>query len=211
MILIYTGHVFVYVSFNKFIPFSCSIFAGLLKKFMCDTSAPVSGSDVKTVYSFYFSVCFIFWIVCYTTITAFVIGITPTYNFPVIIREITVHYTGTDAQVLADELLGDVFCNLINNSRKFGGPEVEIWISVDDRDDEVEIAFADNGPGIPDSVKQSLFSEHDFTITPASRKGLGLHVVQSIVEWYGGNIRVENRVKGRPEEGVAIIFTLKRQ
>lgn len=124
--------------------------------------------------------------------------------------DIQIHYPGTDAQVFADELLRDVFCNLISNSRKYGGPGVEIWISVDDRDNEVEVTFADNGPGIPDSMKNSLFIELNLTRTWANGKGLGLHVVQSIVEWYGGHIRVADRVKERPEDGVAIIFTLKR-
>ena len=123
--------------------------------------------------------------------------------------EIQIHYTGTDAKVLADELVKDVFCNLISNSRKYGGPEVEIWMSVDKRDDEVEITVADNGPGIPDPVKQTLFSEHDLRRARATGKGLGLHVIQSIVEWYGGSIWAENRVKERPEAGLAIKFTLK--
>jgi len=41
-------------------------------------------------------------------------------------------------------------------------------------------------------------------------EGLGLYLVQILVERYGGRVWVEDRVSGHPEEGAAFRFTLKK-
>jgi len=64
--------------------------------------------------------------------------------------EIPFTYRGTRVIVFADDLLGQVFTNLIGNSRKFAGDGVAITIEVEEQDGVVEVTVADNGPGIPD-------------------------------------------------------------
>ncbi len=90
-------------------------------------------------------------------------AVTPT-TLDTVIREVIhlfpeaeVHYPGTDAVVLADNLLPEVFINLIGNSRKFGGPAVAIAIGARDTDGYVEISVEDTGPGIPDPLKPEVF------------------------------------------------------
>ncbi|MDO9540023.1 MAG: PAS domain-containing protein, partial [Methanocalculus sp.] len=64
---------------------------------------------------------------------------------PIIRREIhhheeaEIHYQGTKAVVLADELISEVFTNLIGNAVKHGGPGIEIFITVEEIDDSVVI------------------------------------------------------------------------
>ncbi|MFY9194905.1 MAG: ATP-binding protein [Methanoculleus sp.] len=41
-------------------------------------------------------------------------------------------------------------------------------------------------------------------------EGLGLYLVQILVERYGGRIWMEDRVPGRGGEGAAFVFTLER-
>ena len=41
-------------------------------------------------------------------------------------------------------------------------------------------------------------------------RGLDLYICRKLVERYGGRIRADDRVAGRPEEGAAIRFTLKK-
>lgn len=111
--------------------------------------------------------------------------------------------------VLADNLLPTIFTNLIGNSVKFGGPDVEITIRAEERESEVLVSVEDNGPGVPDDVKEKLF--HRFERGNARKKGegLGLYICRRLIERYGGRIWIEDRVPGRPDEGAAFRFTLK--
>ena len=66
-------------------------------------------------------------------------------------------YTGTPIAIFADDLLSEVFTNLLGNAAKFGGPDVGITIRVEERDDDVTVFIEDTGPGIPDAIKLRLF------------------------------------------------------
>ncbi|MDD4138238.1 MAG: PAS domain-containing sensor histidine kinase [Methanoregula sp.] len=121
-----------------------------------------------------------------------------------------IEYDGTDAVVLADEMLSSVFINLIGNSIKFGGTGLHVVIRVEARDRDVQVSIEDDGPGIPDSLKPLLFERFRRGDTTVSGKGLGLFICRSLIERYGGQIRVEDRVQGDPSQGVAIRFTLKK-
>ena len=120
-------------------------------------------------------------------------------------------YEGSDATVLADDLISEVFANLIGNAVKFGGPDVEVTISVrEEGEDRVAVTVADTGPGIPDDLKPRIFERKERGVTKKSGKGLGLSIVRMLAERYGGSVRAGDRVPGRPEEGAAITVTLLR-
>ncbi len=124
--------------------------------------------------------------------------------------ETDIRYDGRSVAVLADDLLPEVFTNLVGNSIKFGEPDVAIAIRVEELDGEVLVSVEDTGPGIPDATKAVLFSRFRKGKSSRSGKGLGLYIVRMLVTRYGGSIRVEDRVPGRPEEGAAFRFTLRR-
>ncbi|MCK8518828.1 sensor histidine kinase [Methanoculleus sp. 7T] len=119
-------------------------------------------------------------------------------------------YEGKPVWVMADDLLPEVFTNLISNSIKFGDPEVEVRVRVEEDDGAVEVSVEDTGPGVPDRVKPLLFTRFRPGTNARSGKGLGLYITKMLVARYGGRIRVEDRVPGRPEEGAAFRFTLQR-
>lgn len=121
----------------------------------------------------------------------------------------TIEYGGTDVTVLADTLLPQVFTNLIGNSAKFAGAAAHVWIKVTKRTDHVEIEVSDNGPGIPDAMKPVVFDRFRKGKNQRSGKGLGLFIVRTLVESYGGTIRAGDRVPGHPEEGASVRFTLE--
>ncbi|WP_244987753.1 PAS domain S-box protein [Methanoculleus chikugoensis] len=121
-----------------------------------------------------------------------------------------IHYGGTNLSVMADALLPEVFTNLIGNSIKFGGPEVEITIRVEESDGEVRVSVEDTGPGIPDGMKDAVFMRFGQSRSRKSGQGLGLYITRMLVSRYGGRIRVGDRVPGRPECGAAFRFTLKK-
>ena len=122
----------------------------------------------------------------------------------------SIRYEGAPVEVMADELLPDVFANLIGNAVKFGGPDVEVTIRVNELDGGVEVSVEDTGPGVPDDVKERLFRRLERGKARGPGKGLGLFISRMLIERYGGEIRVEDRVPGRPEEGAAFRFTLRK-
>jgi len=121
-----------------------------------------------------------------------------------------IHHEGAPHTVLADRLLSEVFSNLIGNAVKFGGPGVHIFIRTERQEDgTVLVAVEDTGPGIPDIAKKAIFRRFGQGKRQGSGDGLGLYIVRTLVERYGGRVWVEDRVPGRPDEGAAFRFTLR--
>lgn len=116
--------------------------------------------------------------------------------------------------VVANELIHDVFSNLIGNAIKHSPPERPLEIDVSIRniivDDEAlyEISVDDNGPGIPDELKSRLFARFQRGKTKTSGRGLGLYLVKTLVEDFKGNVRVEDRVKGDYKKGARFVVRL---
>ncbi|MDK2890522.1 MAG: hypothetical protein PWR21_1154 [Methanoculleus sp.] len=135
---------------------------------------------------------------------------------PLIRREIErspitgITYAGTTVSVLADDLLSEVFANLLGNAAKFGGPAVEAAVRVEERGDEVLVSVEDTGPGIPDDLKPRLFERLARGTGRGAGTGLGLYICRMLVTRYGGRIWADDRVEGRPECGTAIRFTLRK-
>ncbi|MCI0574360.1 MAG: GAF domain-containing protein, partial [Myxococcaceae bacterium] len=59
---------------------------------------------------------------------------------------------------------------------------------------EIEIAFSDEGPGIPDHVLPRVFDPFFTTKAPGQGTGLGLAIAQGIVAEHEGRIEVDTRV-----------------
>ncbi|WP_220681323.1 sensor histidine kinase [Methanofollis formosanus] len=134
-----------------------------------------------------------------------------------VIREEAAHhpagavgYEGEKVLVWADVLLPEVFSNLVGNALKFMEEGGEVRIRVEDRGEEVLVSVEDTGPGIPDAMKETVFNRFKKGENKRSGKGLGLYIVRSLVERYGGMVWADDRVEGNPEEGAAVRFTLKK-
>jgi PAS domain S-box-containing protein len=134
-----------------------------------------------------------------------------------VIRSEAEHFDSTritvpsgEVMVMVDDLVAEIFTNLIGNSLKFGGPSVQVQVRVEDLGEMVRVSVEDNGPGIPDALKERVFNRFSRGVHDCSGKGLGLFITRSLVERYGGTILVGDRVPGDPARGAAIRFTLKR-
>lgn len=140
-----------------------------------------------------------------------------TVDLDSVIREEVAHYTeglvryeGERTPVLADALLPEVFSNLIGNALKFMERDGKVCIRVEDKGDKVLVSVEDTGPGIPDAMKETVFNRFKKGEHRQSGKGLGLYIVRSLVERYGGTVWVDDRVEGTSEEGAAVRFTLQK-
>ncbi len=124
--------------------------------------------------------------------------------------DVTIEFSGAHCAIWADDLLCEVFSNLIRNAIISGGQNVRITIRVEDYDGEsVLVSVEDTGPGIPDPAKESILYRFERGLAAGCGDGLGLFIVRTLIERYGGTIRVEDRVEGRPDLGAAFRFTLR--
>jgi signal transduction histidine kinase len=97
--------------------------------------------------------------------------------------------TGEFDPIRLEQALG----NLIDNAIKFGrGAPIDV--SVGSRDAMAVIAVHDQGPGIPPEERSQIFRPYwrGQMAHGIGGLGLGLHVVQQIVEAHGGKVRVES-------------------
>ena len=85
-----------------------------------------------------------------------------------------------------DEMIG----NLVENAAKYGGGRV--FVTVEPKGGIVDVEIEDDGPGIPESERESLFARGarlDTTGKPGT--GLGLAIVRDVAEIYGGRVTLE--------------------
>ncbi|HOZ44133.1 MAG TPA: sensor histidine kinase [Methanoculleus sp.] len=124
--------------------------------------------------------------------------------------DLRITYNGTTAAVIADDLLSEVFSNLLGNAAKFGGPDIAIAIRIEEHEDDLIISIEDTGPGVPDAVKPRVFNRLARGNGEAAGTGLGLYICRMLIARYGGRIWVDDRVAGHPESGTAVRFTLRK-
>jgi signal transduction histidine kinase len=97
--------------------------------------------------------------------------------------------------------IGRVLLNLINNAfyavserSKKGEPGYAPTVTVTAQvitSNQLQVAVKDNGPGIPDSIKDKIFQPF-FTTKPTGQgTGLGLSLSYDIVKAHGGELKVE--------------------
>ncbi|MGX7741578.1 sensor histidine kinase [Rhodopseudomonas parapalustris] len=110
-----------------------------------------------------------------------------------------------DVTVIGNEgQFHQIMVNLVDNAidalRGHAAPRIEI--SAKRQNDEVAIAVADNGPGLPDGMIDKIF-EPFFTTKPVGEgTGLGLWISYGIAREHGGTLVAANRVGG------GAVFTL---
>ena len=66
----------------------------------------------------------------------------------------------------------------------------------------------DDGPGIPDDLKSVIFNRTLRGTSKARGMGLGLYLVKSLVDSYGGKVWIENRVHGDHTKGARFVVLL---
>jgi signal transduction histidine kinase len=84
-----------------------------------------------------------------------------------------------------DEMLG----NLIENAAKYGHGRV--FVTVKNSPDCVELEVEDDGPGIPEAERVSIFDRGARLDTGKPGTGLGLAIVRDVAQIYGGSIHLE--------------------
>ena len=105
----------------------------------------------------------------------------------------TVEGSVSEVEVVADEMLDSVFRNILRNAIQHNDKATPtVNISVMERDGTAVVSIADNGPGVPDDLKDDIFDKGEKGLE-SEGTGIGLYLVQTLVDSYGGDVWVEDR------------------
>jgi signal transduction histidine kinase len=133
----------------------------------------------------------------------------------VVLREVRGAATasvGVDASaVSAAQVWGDptqlarVIRNLIDNALRYGGPNIVITLR--EESGEAVLTVADDGPGVPAALQETIFQRFtrvdEARSTAAGGAGLGLAIVREIVELHGGSVVLD------PEHSTGARFVVR--
>lgn len=113
--------------------------------------------------------------------------------------ELVVHDTVAEHSVSADrdrllQVLVNLFQNALDANRETGRKSV--WVSAKREGDMVELSVEDEGSGLQPDIEGRLFEPFATTKPPGEGTGLGLYASYMLIQTMGGELTIENRVRG---------------
>lgn len=117
------------------------------------------------------------------------LGVTLTLVPGCVLRQLPQDMDSTEFAAIVGNLLDNAFEACLNNPE--GDKSVELYLS--DEGDEVIIEVADQGCGVPDALRETIFHQGVSTKTDSPEEhGIGLYLIASFVNRCGGVITVED-------------------
>jgi two-component system sensor histidine kinase HydH len=109
-----------------------------------------------------------------------------------------------DQYVQADENgLQRVLVNLIVNAAEAAPEGSTVTVAVDaTAPGELTLVVRDQGPGLPDEIRDRIFDP--FFTTKPHGTGLGLTIAHRLIEAYGGRLAAQNRAEGGAEFSITL-------
>ena len=105
---------------------------------------------------------------------------------------VTYGTTVPSVAITTTDMISSVFRNLLKNAIQHNDKAVpEVTVSATEQDDVVAIRIADNGPGVPDDQKDTLFGKGERDLE-STGSGMGLYLVDTLVTSYGGEVWIED-------------------
>ena len=107
--------------------------------------------------------------------------------------------TATGATVQGDrDQLFQAVANLVDNAIKFSSPGGAVTLSLAPAPDQLEIAVADRGPGVPEDAREKVVERfyrlEESRTMPGS--GLGLSLVAAVARLHGGHLALSDNQPG---------------
>lgn len=116
-------------------------------------------------------------------------------------------------QISGDGFITELFFNLLHNAMKMDSNtfvKVEVQANTVEKGEFLKIQIMDQGPGIPNSEKKRIFSRYKEDSAGERGSGVGLTLVQRIIQRYGGQIWVQDRIEGDYTQGANFVLLLPR-
>jgi len=86
--------------------------------------------------------------------------------------------------------------NLLNNAARHTPPGTPVHVEVSARASGVQVVVEDEGPGVPDDLKATIFEPFRQGENARGGVGIGLSLVGRFAELHGGSARIEDRDGG---------------
>jgi len=106
------------------------------------------------------------------------------------------------------QAIRQIVTNLVSNALKYNRVNGFVWVRIEEREEEIDLAVRDEGPGVPFEERMRVFEK--FYRCPATAHvkgaGLGLYVVRLLAQGMGGSARVISDRAG----GSTFIVTLRK-
>lgn len=126
-------------------------------------------------------------------------------------KGIALNYDGNGTMIGSDTLIYRLIFNLTENAIRYNRTNAQVHISVCDDGDKISIRVRDNGHGIPEQYRESIFQPF-FRIDKSRSRvhggvGLGLSLVWEIVLLHKGEIKIEES----SDNGTVMLVTLPKE
>lgn len=126
-------------------------------------------------------------------------------------KGIALNYDGNGTIIGSDTLIYRLIFNLTENAIRYNRANAQVHISVCDDGDKISIRVRDNGHGIPEQYRESIFQPFFRIDKSRSRAhggvGLGLSLVWEIVLLHNGAIKIEES----SDNGTVMLVTLPKE
>ena len=126
-------------------------------------------------------------------------------------KGIALNYDGNGTIIGSDTLIYRLMFNLTENAIRYNRANAQVHISVCDNKDKILIRVRDNGHGIPEQYRESIFQPFFRIDKSRSRAhggvGLGLSLVWEIVLLHKGAIKIEES----SDNGTVMLVTLPKE
>lgn len=126
-------------------------------------------------------------------------------------KGIALNYDGNGTMIGSDTLIYRLIFNLTENAIRYNRTNAQVHISVCDNKDKILIRVRDNGHGIPEQYRESIFQPFFRIDKSRSRAhggvGLGLSLVWEIVLLHKGAIIIEES----SDNGTVMLVTLPKE
>jgi len=100
--------------------------------------------------------------------------------------------------------------NLISNALKFTGEKGKVLVTLEEKQENVQIVVKDTGIGIPKELQHFLFEKFSrakrFGLKGEKTHGLGMYITKQIVDMHGGTISFESK----EHKGTSFFIHLKK-
>jgi len=110
-------------------------------------------------------------------------------------KQLTLEAEFTEHQITAnEELLKQMWINLIDNAIKFANPGGSVRVSIEQQDSHCTVAICNTGPRIPEEEQKRIFQKFYQGDVSHSNEGigLGLSIVKKIAALHNAHITVDS-------------------